>query len=244
MKIFFLILTLFLANCSSDWSYKNQNISDNWGKISPRYKFCKIGYNQSPIDISNEMFQTSNDNIITINYGNSELEKIPQKYFMKINIFGKNFVQRKNKKFYTKYIEFHHPSEHKINSESQSMEMQIYHKSNDEQWLVLSYFLELNLAKISQNNVNYDSLINFLNLPKKTNENEYKIDLKNLISNSLNYFFYEGSFTTPPCKEGVKWYVFKEPIYLTKNQINQIIKLAIFSKSNVRNIQKYNQSKF
>lgn len=240
MKIFLLILFLFLANCSKDWSYKSNNGSQNWGDIKPEYKFCKIGYNQSPIDISNEMFQQVNDNIIIINLKNSDIEKHQQKYFTKINIFGKNFVQRKNKKFYTKYLEFHHPSEHQIESQPHSLEMQIYHKSDDEQWLVLSYFLELNPAKIDEENNNFNDLIYFLN----SKEKEYKIDLKNLISNSQNYFFYEGSFTTPPCKEGLKWYVYKEPIYLSKNQINQIIKSAIFTNYNARNIQKYNPNKF
>ena len=240
MKIFLLILSLFLANCSKNWSYKSSKGLQNWGDIKPEFKFCKIGYNQSPINISNDMSQEVNDNIITINFNNSELEKNQQKYYMKINIFGKNFVQRKNKKFYTKYLEFHHPSEHHIESQPHSLEMQIYHKSDDEQWLVLSYFLELNIAKIEEENNNFNDIIYFLN----SKEKEYKIDLKNLISNSLNYFFYEGSFTTPPCKEGLKWYVFKEPIYLSKKQINQIIKLAIFTNYNARNIQKYNPSKF
>ena len=240
MKIFLLILFLFLANCSKDWSYKSNNGSQNWGDIKPEFKFCKICYNQSPINISNDMSQEVNDNIITINFNNSELEKNQQKYYMKINIFGKNFVQRKNKKFYTKYLEFHHPSEHQIDSQPHSLEMQIYHKSDDEQWLVLSYFLELNPAKIDEENNNFNDLIYFLN----SKEKEYKIDLKNLISNSLNYFFYEGSFTTPPCKEGLKWYVYKEPIYLSKNQINQIIKSVIFTNYNARNIQKYNPNKF
>ncbi|MFZ9470459.1 MAG: carbonic anhydrase family protein [Rickettsiales bacterium] len=240
MKIFLLFLSLFLANCSKDWSYKSNNGSQNWGDIKPEFKFCKVGYNQSPIDISSEMFQESNDNIVTTNYGNSEFEKIRQKYFMKINIFGKNFVQRKNKKFYAKYLEFHHPSEHHVDAVPHSLEMQIYHKSDDEQWLVLSYFLELNLAKIEDNNQNFADLIGFLN----SKEKEFKTDLKKLITNNENYFFYEGSFTTPPCKEGLKWYVYKEPIYLSKKQINQIIKSAIFTNYNARNIQKYNPSKF
>ena len=78
MKIFLLFLSLFLANCSKDWSYKSNKGSQNWGDIKPGFKFCKVGYNQSPIDISSEMFQESNDNIVTTNYGNSEFEKIRQ----------------------------------------------------------------------------------------------------------------------------------------------------------------------
>ncbi|MFM8185889.1 MAG: hypothetical protein ACKN9I_03075 [Alphaproteobacteria bacterium] len=79
MKIILIILTLFLVNCSKDWSYQNQNNSQNWGLIKPEFKFCKIGYNQSPIDISSQMFLNSNDNNISIDYQKSELEKIRQK---------------------------------------------------------------------------------------------------------------------------------------------------------------------
>ncbi|MBM3590806.1 MAG: hypothetical protein FJX30_05505, partial [Alphaproteobacteria bacterium] len=71
-----------------------------------------------------------------------------------------------------------------------------------------------------------------------------KLSVSKLINKNSSSFFYEGSFTSPPCQEGVKWYIMKEPQYLGRDQLNHIIKSTIFSKSNSRNVQKFNPEKF
>ena len=117
-----------------------------------------------------------------------------------------------------------------------SQEMQIAFKSEDEQWLIISLFLE-----IGNHNKNFDEIINFLSNKKIK---EAKIDLEKIIKKDDLVFFYEGSFTTPPCLEGVKWYIFKTPILISKDQMNLIIKNTIFTKTNAREVQKFNPEKF
>lgn len=36
-----------------------------------------------------------------------------------------------------------------------------------------------------------------------------------------DYVTYEGSLTTPPCSENVKWIVSSKPIRLSQNQVNR-----------------------
>lgn len=240
MKKYILLILLFLCGCNHDWSYHGKNLSSKWGDISPKYKFCKIGFNQSPIDIDKSLHVNFLPNDIKFNYQLSEIEKVPQKYNLRINFHGKNFVMRGKKKYWLRALEFHHPSEHLIDSEPHSLEMQIYHKSEDEQWLVVSYFIELDLENLLQENLNFVPLIDFLN----SSNIDAKIDPNNLIDKNNLSFFYDGSFTTPPCSEGVKWYIMKKPLYISKNQLNNIIKKTIFTKTNARDIQKYNPEKF
>ena len=239
MKIISLIMVFFLFSCKVDWSYSGKGSPQNWAKISEKNKFCKIGYNQSPIDINLSMNKDFILNDLKFDYSNAEIEKNNEKYHQKINFYGKNFVFRGKKKYWLKHVEFHHPSEHLLESSPHSLEMQIYHKSEDEQWLTVSYFLEI-ASKNNNENLYFKNLINFL----KSNKIEDKFDLSKIIDETSLSFFYEGSFTTPPCVEGVKWYIMKNPIFITKEQMNAIIKSTIFVKSNAREVQKFNPEKF
>ena len=239
MKKISLLLVIFLFSCKVDWSYSGKGSPQNWAKISEKNKFCKIGYNQSPIDINSAMNKDFILNDLRFDYKTAEIEKFKAKYYQKINFYGKNFVFRGKKKYWLKYIEFHHPSEHLLDSSPHSLEMQIYHKSEDEQWLTLSYFLEI-ATNNNNENLYFKNLINFL----KSDKIEDKFDLSKIIDEKSLSFFYEGSFTTPPCIEGVKWFIMKNPIFISKEQMNAIIKSTIFVKSNAREVQKFNSEKF
>ncbi len=231
MKKLFLIFLILTCSCKANWSYDGRGKPDNWSKLDGANKFCKIGYNQSPINIV-EKFEASE---LKFDYSVSDVEKEKKNYIMNVNFDGKNFVSRGKKKYLLRSLAFHHPSEHLVKGEPYSLEMQIAHKSDDEQWLMLGIFFE-----VGKENPNFKTLINFLN-SKKT---EAKIDPARIVKFADEVFFYDGSFTTPPCKEGVKWYVMKTPIQISKEQMNQIIKSAIFAKTNSRPVQKFHPEKY
>lgn len=70
------------------------------------------------------------------------------------------------------------------------------------------------------------------------------INLKNIINFSDDLYFYNGSSTTPPCYEGMKWYIFKTPIKLEKKILNDLIKSTIYNGYNARDTQKFNSDIF
>jgi carbonic anhydrase len=45
------------------------------------------------------------------------------------------------------------------------------------------------------------------------------IDLANLLPQSRGFLHYKGSLTTPPCTEGIRWYVMDSPIQMSQEQI-------------------------
>ncbi len=224
-----MLLTLVFS-CSKNWTYDGHFGPKNWGN-SEENKFCKIGYNQSPIDILGEF----KDQELKFFYKNSDVEKQRAKHNLQIEFDSKDFVLRGKKKYFIRHIEFHHPSEHLVGGKPHSLELQIYHKSEDEQWLVLAIFLE-----VGKENSNFNSLTELL-LNKKL---EGKLDLSKIVKPSYELFFYDGSLTTPPCKEGVKWYVEKTPLVISKEQMNQIIKSSIFAKTNARPVQAFHPEKY
>ena len=60
------------------------------------------------------------------------------------------------------------------------------------------------------------------NLPQEKGEEAQAssaLDLAELLPADRRYYTYMGSLTTPPCSEGVKWIVRRQPVTLTKEQI-------------------------
>ena len=232
MKFFLpIFLAFFTFSCTKNWSYEGKNQSKNWGNLSEEFKFCKIGYNQSPIDV-NLGFEK---NELKFFYQNSEVETLDKNHVRQIIFDNRDFILRGKKKYFLRHLEFHHPSEHLVDSNQHSLELQIYHKSDDEQLLVLAIFLEIGAA-----NSAFNDLIKTLS----KSESSPKLNLAKIVQSDDKIFFYDGSLTTPPCSEGVKWYVMKTPLKISKDQINQIIKTAIFVKSNAREVQKFHPEKY
>ena len=58
-----------------------------------------------------------------------------------------------------------------------------------------------------------------------------------LPQNRKDYYSLAGSLTTPPCSEGVDWYVLAEPITVSASQLDQ---LKVFYSGNARDIQDLN----
>ncbi len=49
------------------------------------------------------------------------------------------------------------------------------------------------------------------------------LDLQRFLPDTLDaYYTYDGSLTTPPATEGVRWFVLQKPLHLTRQQIENI----------------------
>jgi len=64
-----------------------------------------------------------------------------------------------------------------------------------------------------------------------------KVDVDALIPTARTTYRYDGSLTTPPCSEGVKWMVMTTPIQLSTEQIAAFTRLI---KDNSRPVQALN----
>jgi carbonic anhydrase len=50
-------------------------------------------------------------------------------------------------------------------------------------------------------------------------------DLTELLPVNKEYFHYMGSLTTPPCTEGVKWFVMKHPVEVSQDDLDALNKI-------------------
>ena len=58
------------------------------------------------------------------------------------------------------------------------------------------------------------------------------IDAGALLPADKTFFTYAGSLTTPPCTEGITWYVLKAPIEMSQAQIAAYMKLEHLGHTN------------
>ncbi|MBN1086359.1 carbonic anhydrase family protein [Erwinia aphidicola] len=65
-----------------------------------------------------------------------------------------------------------------------------------------------------------------------------RYDLKPLFPTDLHYYRFSGSLTTPPCTEGLRWLVMKNPVTLSAAQLAQFQKAL--AQSNNRPVQPLN----
>jgi carbonic anhydrase len=62
-----------------------------------------------------------------------------------------------------------------------------------------------------------------------------RIDPQDLLPHDANhYYHYVGSLTTPPCTEGVQWYILKQPVTASKDQIQT---MRTYYENNYRPVQ-------
>ena len=69
----------------------------------------------------------------------------------------------------------------------------------------------------------FEFLEQFLPLKERASKRiDRGVDLSLLLPESLDYFSYVGSLTTPPCSEEVNWIVFRDPIILSLEEVEKL----------------------
>ncbi len=212
---------MFASNYAhSTWSYSEKTGPEYWGDLKPEYKICKIGKNQSPIDISGAVSATLTP--VNIYYdikaktflNNGHTLKAEMKDGAKLYIDGKEFRLLQ--------FHFHTPSENTINGEYFPMEGHFVHSTKNGELAVVSV-----MFKIGRHNPAMQKLIN--NMPKHAGEKKNicsaNLKAKDLLPKSLEYYRFNGSLTTPPCTEGVRWFVLKEPVQMSAEQVKEFEKI-------------------
>lgn len=218
----FCILTIscsVLLSKDTHWSYKGQQGPEYWGQLSPENIACTEGKNQSPVDL--HRFINADLTDIFFNYKVVEQEVENHGHAVQVNFASGNTIKVDDIDFELKQVHFHTPSEHKIQGKSFPMEAHFVHVNKSGQLAVLGVMFD-----IGQQN---EFLERVLKAAPSKKHAKVKLD-KNfspmaLLAKEKGYFRYNGSLTTPPCTEGVRWLILKQSNYMSSTQVKQLRKL-------------------
>ena len=206
------------ASHKAHWGYTGQTGPAHWGNLDAKYIMCKLGVNQSPVDIRDKLaVGTVGLPELTVSYGQPQLRVINNGHTIQVNYpIGNSFITVGSHRFELLQFHFHTPSEHTKEGFHYPMEMHLVHKDGDGNLAVIGI-----LFKEGAQNDELQKLIN--HLPKDIGkEHRYRgvhIDLTRFFPAQKLFYKYSGSLTTPPCSEGVYWMVFKQPIEASAEQI-------------------------
>jgi len=213
-----LALTLFAAESHPHWSYTGPTGPASWGTLEKSYSACAVGKSQSPIDIRDDVAKKADLPPIAFDYAPSPLKIIDNGHTIQINYAPGSFITVGEKRYELVQFHFHKPSEEKVNGKSYDMVAHLVHKDKDGHLAVVAVLL----ASGGDN-----PFIRTLwdNLPK-TKETEVavdavRIDVANLLPENKAYYTFSGSLTTPPCSEGVTWFVLKNPAPISPDEIDR-----------------------
>jgi carbonic anhydrase len=133
---------------------------------------------------------------------------------------------------------FHRPSEEAVNNHRSAMVIHLVHENARKEIVAVSILVEEGPDPTPRAKELIDALIrNFP--PPETPTSPPQINADNLLPpGSRDYFRFAGSLTTPPCTEGLTFFVLKTPIYLPAYQIMELARR--FPSPNARDIQETN----
>lgn len=180
---------------------------------------CLQGQNQSPISIKFEEVTTDTalSLYFSVRYSFTRAQVSWNDYAFVISPKGSNFgmVNIDGINYDAQMAFIRSPSEHQLEGVLSPMEIQIYHQvpgSNPPQVLALSILFEESLD-------DQQNLMWIYSVPKDKSPFQIVVDMEEYLSDQRPLVFYNGSFTQPPCTEGVTWAVSTKTAKIGYNQL-------------------------
>ncbi len=216
-----LLITLIPSVMASEttWKYEGKQGSAHWAELSEKFGLCASGVNQSPINITSVI--DANLPPLIINYHQSQASEINNGHTVQANIKGDNTFTNDDGTFDLLQFHFHAPSENTIEGKSFPLEAHFVHADQNGRLAVIGVMLEL-----GKENAELKKL--WVNMPKSSHSKKTlikELSAIKLLPEEKSYYRFNGSLTTPPCTEGVRWFVLKDTIEASQAQIDKFRKV-------------------
>ena len=218
------------AEAKPHWDYKGSQGPGHWGELGEEYKLCATGKHQSPIDIESP---SGNAKLLPIkfHYQDADTVVVNNGHTVQLNFPRGNFVEIDGDHFDLKQLHFHTPSEHKVSGAGYDLEMHLVHQNAQGHLAVVGVLFEEGPANKALAKLWSELPSSGEKLPEPLLMNP-----KSLLPPRQVYYHYPGSLTTPPCSEGVAWYVLTQPTTISSKQHEVFTKVIQFNSRPVQAI--------
>jgi carbonic anhydrase len=208
--------TQSLDGGGEDWSYTGTFGPERWGEL-PGYGLCSTGQQQTPIPLWSLNNLPLDLIAPSFHYLSTPLSMSNNGYTVNFAYQPGSTIRAQGTNFRLAQFHFHTPSEHTLDAVSYPLELHLVHVDDTgAPALVVGIF-------IKRGETNRVLAAAFNNLPQTKGDVSAPpgvfINAGDLLPRNRTYFRYPGSLTTPPCTEGIRWYVMQTPIEMSDAQI-------------------------
>jgi len=206
--------TAFSAG-KAHWGYSGHEGPEHWGDLAPEYSTCSSGKNQSPINLT-KMIEGDLP-ALKVDYKVGGNEVVNNGHTIQLNYAAGSMISVGNHTFELKQFHFHSPSENTIEGHSYPMEAHFVHADKAGNLAVIAV-----MFKPGKHNAELEKAWEHMpHEAESKNELNNMVDANVLLPHDHAYYRFNGSLTTPPCSEGVNWYVMKYFDTASQEQINK-----------------------
>jgi carbonic anhydrase len=205
------------AEAAHHWGYSGEGGPEHWAAMEDSFATCGVGKHQSPIDLNSAV--TKDLPPIQFSYQALPLTVTDTGHSFQVNAAaGSGGITVGADHYDLVQFHFHRPSEETMQGRHYSMVAHLVHKNAKGDLAVVAV-----LIRKGETNKLLKSV--FDNFPAQGKQESSvagaTINLNEFIPQQHGYFTFEGSLTTPPCSEGVRWFVLKSPVDASAEQIKQ-----------------------
>jgi carbonic anhydrase len=194
------------------WGYEGEGAPAAWGALKPEFATCANGTRQSPIDIRGGIRVDLEP--IQFDYRPVSFQVIDNGHTVQANVAPGNSIVVAGRRYELLQFHFHRPSEESINGRRFEMVAHLVHKDAEGRLAVVAVLMDQGKAHPM-----VQLVWNSLPLERaETVQSPVPIDMNLMLPEDRRYYTYMGSLTTPPCSEGVRWMVLKQPATLSPEQ--------------------------
>jgi len=204
------------AETHADWQYTGKSGAARWGDLDPAYADCKLGRRQSPIDIRGVLKARLDP--LRFDYRRRDARVFNDGHTIQASPDGSgadSALLLDGRRYHLVQFHFHMPGEERINGVAFPMSLHLVHRDDDGRLAVVAVLLR-------QGRKNAALRPLFDDLPARPGDRRLLLggfDPAALLPARRVYFTYDGSLTTPPCTEGVRWFILRQPVDVSAAQL-------------------------
>lgn len=198
------------------WGYEGEVGPDHWQQFEADFGICSSGRNQSPVDLGS--FIEADLPQIAFDYKPGGNQVVNNGHAVQVNYQPGSSIRVDGTDFMLKQVHFHSPSENTIEGRSFPMEGHFVHADARGNLAVVALMFEEGGSNRVLEQV----------WPHVPRTEGGKADLAtpiaaaDLLDADRDYYRYDGSLTTPPCSESVRWFVLKRAAQATREQLGLV----------------------